>query len=166
MGGWAEENVAANTLEAAKNMVAQLRLDIDMGEAFVPAVRTGYIIIPYTARTGENESHLQDRFIGAMSRVRQASILTGDDRPQGAKRLWLNFSTSPGRRKRAMLAGKIKQAVIEAGGAKEQLEVEFATASVWYRGKKVAGGGMAPHSTATMLGGGFMEKGALKGAIR
>ena len=35
MGGWSEDNVAANTLESAKAMVAQLRLDIDLSEAFV-----------------------------------------------------------------------------------------------------------------------------------
>ena len=114
-----------------------------------------------------------------MARVRQANVLTGDEGPQG--HLWLNFSTSPDRRKRAILAGKIKRAVLEAGGQKDQLEVEFATASVWFRGKKVAGGGTAPHSSATqvrcgwvdenamanMLGEDFRAKwGPLKGAVR
>ena len=118
-----------------------------------------------------------------MTRVRQANVLTGDDGPQGPRRLWLNFSTPPDRRKRAILAGKIKRAVLEAGGRKEQLEVEFATASVWFKGKKVAGDGTAPHESAVqvgcgwvdwvdentlagMLGEEFRTKWALKGAIR
>ena len=57
MGGWAEDNVASNTLESAKAMVAQLRLDIDFGEAFVPGNRRGYAIVPYTSRPGETEGN-------------------------------------------------------------------------------------------------------------
>ena len=54
MGGWAEDNVASNTLESAKAMVAQLRLGIDFGEAFVPGIRWGYAIVPYATRVGGN----------------------------------------------------------------------------------------------------------------
>ena len=67
MGGWLEDNVAANTLESTKAMVAQLRLDIDLSEAFVPGIRRGYVIIPYSARTGETESQCQERLRGAMA---------------------------------------------------------------------------------------------------
>ena len=105
MGGWSEDNVAANTLESAKAMVAQLRLDIDLSEAFVPGIRRGYVIVPYSTRTGETESQCQERLREAMARVRQANILTGDEGPQGPRRLWLNFSTPPDHRKRAILAG-------------------------------------------------------------
>ena len=146
-------------------MVAQLRLDIDVGEAFVPGIRRGYVIVPYSARTGETESQCQERLRGAMSRERQANILTGDDGPQGARHVWLNFWTSPDRRKRAILAGKIKRAVLEAGGRKDQLEVEFATASVWFRGKKVAGRGTAPHGSATQVGCGWVDENALAGML-
>ena len=37
------------------------------------------------------------------------------------------------------LAGKITRAVLKSGGGKDLLEVDFATASVWYRGKKLRG---------------------------
>ena len=151
MGGWAEDKVAAETREAAKSMVAQLGLDID-GGIFVPGIISGYVIISYAAKTGESESHLQDRLRAAtmsISRVRQANVLTGESGPQGPKRLWLNFSTSPDKRKRA---GKIKRAVIEAGGAKEQLEVEFATASVWYKGQKGYGTALVISSSWLWLG--------------
>ena len=116
MGGWAEDNVASNTLESAKAMVAQLRLDIDFGEAFVPGIRRGYAIVPYTTRPGETEGQCQERLRESMTRVRQANILTGDDGPQGPRRLWLNFSQPVDRRKRPILAGKLKRAVLEAGG--------------------------------------------------
>ena len=69
----------------------------------------------------------------------------------------------PDRRKRAILAVKIKRAVLEAGGRKDQLEVEFATASVWFQGKKVAGGGTAPHSSAMQVGCGWVDESALAG---
>ena len=36
MGGWSEENPAQSTLEAARNMISQLRLDIDDSTMFVP----------------------------------------------------------------------------------------------------------------------------------
>ena len=89
MGGWSE-NTAANTLESAKTMVAQLRLDIDFREAFVPKIRRGYVIVPYSACNGETEGQCQERLRGAMSRVRQANIFTGDNGPQGPRHLWLN----------------------------------------------------------------------------
>ena len=160
MGGWAEDSVASNTLESAKATVAQLRLDIDFGEAFVPGIRRGYAIVPYTTRPGETEGQCQERLREAMTRVRQANILTGDDGPQGPRRLWLNFSTPPDRRKRAILAGKIKRAVLEAGGRKEQLEV-----SVWFKGKKVAGGGIAPHEAAVQVGCGWVDENTVAGML-
>ena len=113
MGGWSEDNTAASTLESAKAMVAQLRLDIDFGEAFVTGIRRGYVMVPYTARQGETEGHCRERLRGAMARVRQANIPTGDEGPQDPRRLWLNYSSSPDLRKRAILAGKIKRAVLE-----------------------------------------------------
>ena len=113
----------------------------------MPGIRRGYVIVPYSARSGKTESQCQERLRGAMSRVRRANILTGDDGPEGPRHLWLNFSTSPDRRKKAILAGNIKRAVLEAGRRKDQLEVEFARASVWFRGK----GGRWGNST-TRLG--------------
>ena len=66
MRGWAEDNVASNTLESAKAMVAQLRLDIDFGEVFVPGIRRGYAIVPYAyaTRPGETEGQCQERLTG------------------------------------------------------------------------------------------------------
>ena len=97
--------------------------------------------------------------------MRQANILTGEEGPQGPRRLWLNFSMPPDRKKRAILAGKIKRAVLEAGDRKDQLEVEFATASVWFRGKKVAGGGTAPHDHVVQVGCGWVDENALAGML-
>ena len=50
---WSEENIAACTLEAAKSMVAQLRLDIDFAEAFVPG--------PSREQTGVRDSPLRSK---------------------------------------------------------------------------------------------------------
>ena len=71
----------------------QLRLDLDMGELFVPRVRRGYAILPYQARAGESEAQLQERLRGAITRVREANLLTGAVGPMGQKGLWVNVST-------------------------------------------------------------------------
>ena len=60
LGGWDEQNAAATTLDAARSVVQQLRLDLDMGELFVPGARRGY------ARAGESEAQWQERLRGAI----------------------------------------------------------------------------------------------------
>ena len=55
--------------------------------------------------------------------------------------------------------------MLEAGGRKDQLEVEFATASVWFRGRKVAGGGTAPHDQVAQVGCGWVDETALAGML-
>ena len=66
-----------------------------------------------------------------MSRVRQANVLTAEE-AQGLQHLWLNFSRSPHRRRRAILAGKIKRAVIESGGDNGQLASHLGR--IWHPG--------------------------------
>ena len=74
-----------------------------------------------------------------MARVRQANVLTGDEGPQGPRHLCLNFSTSPHRRKRAILAGKIKRAVLEAGGQKINLKLSSPLRRFGFVGRKLQG---------------------------
>ena len=164
--------MAASTLEAAKAMVAQLRLDIDFGEAFVPGIRRGYAIVPYTARSGETESHFQERLRGAMARVRQANVLTSDEGPQRPRHLWLNFPTFSDRRKRAILAGKIKRAVLESGVSLLRPQCGF-EAEKWQGGNSAAPLGHADRmwmggrdALVNMLGKAPHQMGALKGAIQ
>ena len=82
-------------------------------------------------------------------------------RPVGAacerRRLWLNFSTPPEKRRRNILAGKLKRAILEAGGDKGALEAEFATGSIWYRGKRVSGGGSSGHERCITVGCGWVS---------
>ena len=96
------------------------------GGSFRSRYQKGHVIIAHSAKTGESEPHLQDRLRAAMSRVRQASPHGGQWTTRPKAPFWLNFSSLPDRRKRAILAGKIKRAVIESGRAKDQLEVELA----------------------------------------
>ena len=84
--------------------------------------------------------HNQERLRGAMS--------------SGGKkcRLWLNFSTPPEKRRRNILAKKLKRAILEAGGDKGALEAESATGSIWHRGKRVSGGGSSGHEGCITVG--------------
>eukprot|EP00439_Symbiodinium_sp_Y106_P053430 s3505_g7.t1 len=45
MGGWNEDEHGEATLAASKQMVADLRIDLDVDQAFCPGVRRGFVII-------------------------------------------------------------------------------------------------------------------------
>ena len=125
MGGWSEENMAASTLEAAKSMVAQLRLDIDFGEVFVPGIR-GVRDCPLCGQTGRDGVALARP---AISRARQANVLMGDEKPQGPRHLWLNFFNFPRQAQACNPDGEDQKS--DAGIR----QGERSTASVWFRGK-------------------------------
>ena len=77
MGGWADDQDAAMTLQLAKDAVTSRQLDVDMEEAFVPGVRRGYLVIPYNARREETDGHMHKRLTTAIQKVRQANRATG-----------------------------------------------------------------------------------------
>ena len=70
----------------------------------------------------------------------------------GQKRLWVNFSSPLEKRRRNVLVGKLKRAILGAGGVKSNIEAEFATGSLWYQGRRVSGGGTSHHEGCTALG--------------
>ena len=132
-----------------------------MGELFVPGVVRGYAILPYQARADESEAQLQERLRGAITRVREANVLTGALGPMGQKRLWVNFSTPPEKRRRNVLVGKLKRAILETGGIKSSIKAEFATGGLWYQGLRVSGGGTSHHEGCTAVGCGWVKENAL-----
>ena len=107
----------------------------------MPGIRRGYAIVPYAARPGETEGQCQERLRGTMARVRQANIqeTMGSRDPDVFGSTFRRLPTGArGRR------GKIKRAVLEAGGREEQLEVDKNGGRVcdsigMVKGKKVAG---------------------------
>ncbi|CAE7205709.1 unnamed protein product [Symbiodinium sp. CCMP2592] len=128
LGGWPDDSPATETLEKAKDMMNQLRVDLDMEAAFCPGVRRGYVIIPYKARPNETGGELRDRLQQALRRVRTANIAMGRKDDGGTKYLWMQMSQSPERRRRAHLAGKVKRLILSAaGGPVHGLEVEWPT---------------------------------------
>ena len=122
----------------------------------MPGVRRGYAILPYQARSGESEAQLQE-IRGAITRAREASVQTGAVGSMEKKRLWVNFSTSPEKRRRNVLVGKLKRAIPEAGGIKSSIEAEFATGSV--PGTPCIGGG-PHHEACTSVGCGWVKENA------
>ena len=129
MGGWADDQEASATLQLAKDAVKNLHLDMDMEEAFVP----------YGPRNRESDGNMHGRPAAAIQKVRQAHQATGALNPDGQpKHLWLAYSQTPERRKRARYAGKVKRLLLEQGAEKEDLQVEFATGALWYKGRRIA----------------------------
>ena len=118
---------------------AGLQLDVDMEKSFVPGVRRGYLVVPYMPRTNESEGNMHNRLTSAIQKVRQAHRATGAVNPDGQpKYLWLAYSHTPERRKRARYAGKVKRLMLEQGAQKDSLQVEFATGTLWYQGRRIA----------------------------
>ncbi|CAE7328182.1 pol [Symbiodinium sp. CCMP2456] len=96
LGGWAAEQAASETLRLVKQHVAQLEIDLDMDEAFVPGLRRGFAILPLRARQGETQMQLRGRVQAALATIREAKIVTGP-RPEGRGRnsaLEVEFGTA------------------------------------------------------------------------
>ena len=62
--------------------------------------------------------------------------MLGKNEEEGMRKLWVAISHSPERRRCAKLAGKVKRTILELGGNRKDLEVEFATGTVWYQHPK------------------------------
>ena len=151
MGGWADDQEANSTLQLAKDAVASLQLDVDMEKSFVPGVRRGYLVVPYMPRTNESEGNMHNRLTSAIQKVRQARRATGAVNPDGqSKYLWLTYSQTPERRKRARYAGKVKRLMLEQGAQKDNLQVEFATGTLWYQGRRIASATAPPPQGQTV----------------
>ena len=109
------------------------------GGGFVPGIRRGYLVVPYGPRNRESDGSMHGRLTAAIQKVRQAHQATGALNPDGQpKHLWLAYSQTPERRKRARYAGKVKRLLLEQGAEKEDLQVEFATGTLWYKGRRIA----------------------------
>ena len=109
LGGWDPENPAADTLREAKQLLQNLAVDLDIGEAFVPGIRRGYALLPVPDRPGESLDDKCKRVQSTISRVRHAAVEVGQ-KPTGEPQMaWIAMSQSPERRRRARLAGKVKR---------------------------------------------------------
>ncbi|CAE7492290.1 unnamed protein product [Symbiodinium sp. CCMP2592] len=157
-GGWDDDTPAAETLQKAKDMVSQLRLDLDMDSAFCPGVRRGYVIIPYQARRNEAGGELRERLQQALRRIRNANVVMGRKEDGGMRYLWLQMSQSPERRRRAHLAGKVKRLILASnGGNTHGLEVEWATGTVWWQAVRVCSATTTPVAGAETAGAGWID---------
>ena len=161
MGGWPEDSLASDTLQQAHQTAAQLHLEVDLGEAFVPGIRRGYTIIPIKAKEGEDDAERRRRIQQAIQKVRNANVVLGT-KPDGTpQKLWMALSQSPQRRAKAKLAGKTKRLALEQGGDPRRVEAEFATGTVWYRGTKISSGTATAPANATTAGAGWIDLEAL-----
>ena len=76
------------------------------------------------------------------------------------------LSQSPERRRRAKLAGKVKRTILELGGQKDAMEVEFATGTVWYDQVKISSAAAEKPRGAESAGAGWADVTALAKAMR
>ena len=144
LGGWAPDTPAAQVKELAQQMANTLKLDVDMAPAFAPGLRRGFVIVPVAKKTSEDDAGLRQRIQQALARVNQANIELGRRPDGGIASLWMRLSQPPAKRKRAMLAGKCKRLLLEQGAARNEVETEFGTGTVWHRGHKVCSATTAP----------------------
>ena len=158
LGGWEEDSLAADTLQQAQATAAQLRLDMDMEQAFVPGIRRGYVIVPLQHKPDEDEEQHRRRVQGALQKVRNANLVLGAKADGTGRKLWMALSQSPERRAKAKLAGKAKRLALEHGADAKKVEAEFATGTVWLHGVKVSSATAAsPTNETTKAGGGWVD---------
>ncbi|CAE7444647.1 for [Symbiodinium natans] len=67
----------------------------------------------------------------------------------------------PERRRRARLAAKVKRCILELGGHKPQIEAEFATGTVWYRGVRISSAATQAPRGADFAGPGWVDTKAM-----
>ena len=92
LGGWSEEQQAAVTLAKATDVIRQLRVNLDMEEAFVPGIRRGYVIVPFRPRMGETPEATRMRVHEGIAKVRDANVQLGTKGDGAAHVLWMSIS--------------------------------------------------------------------------
>ncbi|CAE7232440.1 unnamed protein product [Symbiodinium sp. CCMP2592] len=141
MGGWDEDQAAETTLARAKQMIADLRVDLDMTEAFCPGVRRGFVIIPYKQRGDETEQGLRDRLRGATQRVQDTNIELGRRGDGQIQRL-----------KAPMVASKTKRLLLESGADKSDIDTEWFSGTLWHKSVRMCSAVTAAPMGATTAG--------------
>ena len=136
LGGWPDDQAAADTLKKAKDILRQLDVPLDYSDMFVPGLKRGYAIIPLVQTWGETEDARREQVQATLQKVRHANVMLGRGPDVQHRKLWLSMSQSPERRREARLAGKVKRAMLEMGAQAAKLEVEFSTGTVWYGGER------------------------------
>ena len=157
IGGWHPDQAAEDTLKAAREVLRSLDVPLNGDELFVPGLRRGYAILPITPKPFEDEDARRARIQGAIQKVRNANVMLGKNEAGGMRKLWIAISQSPERRKRAKLAGKVKRMILEMGGAVRDMEVEFATGTVWYQHQKVSSATAEKPPIAETAGAGWVD---------
>ena len=157
IGGWHPDTAAEDTLRAAREVLRSLDVPLNGDDLFVPGLRRGYAILPIVPKPFEDEDARRQRVQGAIQRVRNANLTLGTNEQGGMRKLWIAISQSPERRRRAKLAGKVKRTVLELGGSLKELEVEFATGTVWFKRQKIASATAEKPSSAEAVGAGWAD---------
>ena len=166
IGGWHPDQAAEDTLKAAKEVLRSLEVPLNGDDLFVPGLRRGYAILPILPKPFEDEDARRARVQGAIQRVRNANMVLGKNESGGMRKLWIAISQSPERRKRAKLAGKVKRAILEMGGNLKDMEVEFATGTVWYQHQKVSSATAEKPQSAEAAGVGWVDLKLLAKSMR
>ena len=152
IGGWHQDTEAAKVIEQANKYVAELRLDLDMRDRFVPGLRRGYAIIPLHRKEGESEGDQRQRVQHCIRHVRNANLTVGTKDNGAPSKLFLNISQPPEKRRKVQVAAKCKRLLMEQGALAADVEVEYATGQVWLTGTRLAAATAAvnpPHTTQT-----------------
>eukprot|EP00439_Symbiodinium_sp_Y106_P028745 s2439_g3.t1 len=131
-----QDTEAAKVIEQANKYVAELRLDLDMRDTFVPGLRRGYAIIPLHSKEGESEGDQRQRVQHCTRHVRNANLTVGTKDNGAPSKLFLNISQPPEKRRKVQVAAKCKRLLMEQGALAADVEVEYATGQVWLQRRR------------------------------
>ena len=146
--GWSLDLDEAEVLDKAKKAVADLALDIDLTEAFMPGKHRGFLIVPLMAKLGEDRAKLQRRAISSVEVVRKAALPAGGTNKAGKpSQLWLAICESPEQRRRTRQMSKSKRAVLEGADKISRslaVRADYRSGSLWLDDRRIAGLGKPP----------------------
>ena len=151
IGGWHPDTEADKVIDHANKLVAELRLDLDMRDAFVPGIRRGYAIVPLIRKDNESSEDQRARVQHCIRQVRNANVTISTKLSGEPSRLFLNISQPPEKRRKVQVAAKCKRLLMELGALPTEVETEYSTGQVWFKSRKVASASnnMAPAGSTT-----------------
>ena len=132
MGGWPPDTLAADVLDKANAMARDLKLEINMKDAFVPGVRRGFALIPLKPNHDETEEEMRQRAQACIRRVSLAEVNLGTKPDGNRAKLLARSEPASGKTPQGRLSRKVKRLIIEAGGPAtvRLIEPEWATGTV------------------------------------
>ena len=129
VGGWPRESRRHDILEELREGLKYLGLEREYDQApFCTGPRESIALLPMPLRPNETEADRRSRMFRFVTAFAENEVLA-----KAGTRLWCNFSRSPEERAVAAHSALVRRVVasFSATIAKDQLDVEYKTGTVW-----------------------------------